>query len=52
MTIEENPNFSTGIKALDDLLQNLQDGDNVVFKVDRLDDFLPFVHVAHLLDPT
>ena len=44
MNSEENPNFSTGIKALDVLLQNLQEGDNVVFKVDRLGDFLPFVH--------
>ncbi|TFG18934.1 MAG: hypothetical protein EU530_07780, partial [Promethearchaeota archaeon] len=44
MTLEKPRKFSTGIKALDNLLQGLQDGDNVVFKVDRLDDFIPFVH--------
>ena len=44
MTVKNGPKFSTGIKALDNLLQNLQDGDNVVFKVDRLEDFIPFVH--------
>lgn len=44
MTVENSPKFSTGISALDNLLQNLQDGDNVVFKVDRLEDFIPFVH--------
>ena len=44
MTSEKTQKFSTGIKALDNLLQDLQDGDNVVFKVDRLEDFIPFVH--------
>ena len=44
MTSENTQKFSTGIKALDNLLQDLQDGDNVVFKVDRLEDFIPFVH--------
>ena len=44
MTIDGEPKFSTGIFALDELLQYLQDGDNVVFKVDKLEDFIPFVH--------
>ncbi len=44
MTTEDLPKYSTGIKALDTLLTNLQDGDNIVFKVDNLDDFIPFVH--------
>lgn len=36
--------FSTGIKALDDILHGVQPGDNVVFQVEKIEDYIPFVH--------
>ncbi|MBN2155101.1 MAG: pyruvate, phosphate dikinase [Candidatus Lokiarchaeota archaeon] len=44
MTNDIKIEFSTGIPPLDKLLQGLMPGDNVVFKVDDLEDFIPFVH--------
>ncbi len=35
--------FSTGLPALDNVLQGLRSGDNVVFQVDSTDDYVPFV---------
>ena len=37
------PQFSTGLPSLDGTLQGLLAGDNVVFQVDHLDDYKPFV---------
>ena len=34
---------STGIPGLDDILQNLKRGDNVVWQVDEVDDFIRFI---------
>ena len=36
--------FSTGIIALDKVLHEILPGDNVVFQVDSIDDYTPFVH--------
>ena len=36
--------FSTGITALDDILHGIKPGDNVVFQVDSITDYIPFVH--------
>ncbi|MHA1146626.1 MAG: PEP/pyruvate-binding domain-containing protein [Promethearchaeota archaeon] len=36
--------FSTGIPALDDVLEEVLPGDNIVFQVDKISDFIPFVH--------
>ncbi len=36
--------FSTGIPALDELLHNVHPGDNIVFQVDKINDYIPFVH--------
>jgi len=36
-------NLSTGLPALDRMLQGLIPGDNVVWQVDSIDDYLPFV---------
>ena len=36
--------FSTGITALDDVLHGIKPGDNVVFQVDSITDYIPFVH--------
>ncbi len=33
---------STGISGLDELIQNLVPGDNVVFRVDSIEDYIPF----------
>ncbi|MBD3307801.1 pyruvate phosphate dikinase, partial [candidate division KSB3 bacterium] len=44
-TITNDPvTFSSGIPSLDDTLQGIWAGDNIVFQVDDLQDFLPFVH--------
>jgi hypothetical protein len=37
------PHFTTGIPALDGVLEGLRPGDNVVLQVDSLEDYLPFV---------
>ena len=36
--------FSSGIPSLDDILQGVWAGDNLVLQVDDIQDFLPFVH--------
>lgn len=36
--------FSTGVTGLDETLSGLRPGDNVVFQVDRLEDYAAFVH--------
>jgi pyruvate, water dikinase len=35
--------LSTGIPALDKLLQNIMPGDNIVWQIDSLDEYVPFV---------
>ncbi len=46
------PLFSSGIEALDEVLQGILAGDNVVWQVDAIQDQIPFVHAfcrcAHL----
>ena len=44
MNSEDNHSFSTGIPALDEILQGVLPGDNIVFQIDRISDFIPFVH--------
>ncbi|MCU0608537.1 MAG: PEP/pyruvate-binding domain-containing protein [Chitinispirillaceae bacterium] len=39
----ELPAFSTGLPNLDKVLENLVSGDNVVWRVDSIDDYHPFV---------
>ncbi len=41
---EENSAFSSGISSLDETLQGIRAGDNIVFRVDEMRDSLPFVH--------
>lgn len=36
--------FSTGLKGLDDVLQGVMPGDNIVFQAESIDDYIPFVH--------
>ncbi|NHI94101.1 MAG: pyruvate, phosphate dikinase [Candidatus Lokiarchaeota archaeon] len=36
--------FSTGIEALDEVLHGILPGDNIVFQVDSIEDYVPFVH--------
>ncbi len=36
-------NFSTGLKGLDTALKGLRTGDNVVWQVDSVEDYIPFV---------
>jgi pyruvate,water dikinase len=36
--------FSTGFPGLDSVLHGIWSGDNVVWEIDQVDDFLPFVH--------
>ncbi|MFX1293918.1 MAG: PEP/pyruvate-binding domain-containing protein [Promethearchaeota archaeon] len=36
--------YSSGIPALDDILQNIFPGDNVVFQIDEIKNYIPFVH--------
>jgi pyruvate,water dikinase len=40
---KEYPPFSTGLPNLDKVLENLISGDNVVWRVDSIDDYHPFV---------
>ncbi|MDD5672814.1 MAG: PEP/pyruvate-binding domain-containing protein [Chitinivibrionales bacterium] len=40
---KEYPPFSTGLPNLDRVLENLVSGDNVVWRVDSVDDYRPFV---------
>jgi hypothetical protein len=40
---KEYPPFSTGLPNLDRVLENLISGDNVVWRVDSIDDYHPFV---------
>lgn len=39
-----NLEFSSGMKNLDEVLQGILPGDNVVLQVDELEDYIPFVH--------
>ena len=41
---EKKAVLSSGIPSLDETLQGVWAGDNIVFQVDTLDDFLPFAH--------
>ena len=43
MENESNLKFSSGIPALDGILQAILPGDNVVFQIDELEDYIPFV---------
>ena len=36
--------FSTGITAFDKILHGVMPGDNIVFQIDSIKDFIPFVH--------
>lgn len=36
--------MSSGLGSLDDVLQGVLPGDNIVFQVDRIEDYVPFVH--------
>ncbi|MBN1215752.1 MAG: pyruvate phosphate dikinase [Candidatus Lokiarchaeota archaeon] len=36
--------FSTGIAGLDTILHGIFPGDNIVFQIDSIDQFIPFVH--------
>jgi pyruvate, water dikinase len=36
--------FSTGLPGLDDVLTGVHPGDNIVWQVDRIEDYVPFVH--------
>ena len=36
--------FSSGIPELDDILQNVLAGDNVVLQIDEIEDYIPFIH--------
>lgn len=40
---EHNPQFSTGLPGLDDILHGIRPGDNIVWQVESVDDYLPFV---------
>ncbi|MBD3253672.1 MAG: pyruvate, phosphate dikinase [Candidatus Lokiarchaeota archaeon] len=40
----EDLSFSTGIVALDEVLDGIHPGDNIVFQVDNIEDYIPFVH--------
>jgi pyruvate, water dikinase len=40
---KELPPFSTGLPNLDKVIENLIPGDNVVWRVDSIDDYCPFV---------
>ena len=43
MVNESNLQFSSGIPSLDDLLQGILPRDNVVFQIDEVEDYIPFV---------
>ncbi|MDW7773556.1 MAG: PEP/pyruvate-binding domain-containing protein [Desulfobulbaceae bacterium] len=51
-TSRAKPLFSSGIESLDEILQGILAGDNVVWQVDDIDHQIPFVHAfcycAHL----
>jgi pyruvate,water dikinase len=36
--------MSTGLKELDEVFQGVHPGDNIVFQVDSIEDYIPFVH--------
>ncbi len=36
--------MSTGLKELDEVFQGVHPGDNIVFQVDSISDYIPFVH--------
>lgn len=37
-------NFSSGIPALDEILQGVREGDNIVFQVDKIEDYIHFAN--------
>ena len=39
-----NLEFSTGLSSLDNVLTGVRPGDNLVWQVDSVDDYVPFVH--------
>ena len=41
-----DPNLSTGLPGLDRVLRGLMPGDNIVWQVSSIDDYLPFVEAA------
>jgi pyruvate,water dikinase len=43
-TYSSRPRKSTGIESLDDILDGLRDGDNVVWRLDRIAHYRPFTH--------
>ncbi|MFX1259762.1 MAG: pyruvate, phosphate dikinase, partial [Promethearchaeota archaeon] len=42
--MEENVKYSTGILALDELIQGVIAGDNIVFQIDKIEHYIPFTH--------
>jgi len=44
MKSQENLQFSSGIPALDKILQGVLPGDNVVLQIEDIEDYIPFVH--------
>ncbi|MHC4581890.1 MAG: hypothetical protein ACYS14_10565 [Planctomycetota bacterium] len=43
MTDEETAQASTGLPALDRILCGIRPGDNIVWQVDSIDDYVPFI---------
>jgi len=43
MKKERHFQFSTGLPALDKILHGIRPGDNVVWQVDSIDDYIPFI---------
>ena len=43
MKVERNLQVSTGLPALDHILHGIMPGDNVVWQVDSIDDYIPFI---------
>lgn len=44
MDIDIDLNFSSGIPALDGILQGILPGDNIIFQIDKIENYFPFVH--------
>ncbi len=45
MAKSSNSEYSSGIPALDEILRNIIPGDNVVFQVETLEEYIPFVYI-------
>ena len=52
MDISSNSEYSSGIPALDKILQTIIPGDNVVFQVETLEEYIPFVRAFSLYNNT